>query len=137
MYELPLLPNNSASETFLHKSGEVQSFDWIFIIEAPANRWLGEYVISNKRIYSLLFKQEAAEATISTISRSSRRPLLRNIIIILRINYKIIICTNNNNNVVSNNYSRSLQHIILFFKITMRPRKEFLRNVQTIWARVF
>ena len=99
-------------------------------------------MISDKKIYSLLFKQEAVEATItstiSTISRSSRRPLLRNIIIMLRINYKIIICTNNNNNnVVSNNYSRSLQDLILLFKITMRPRKEFLRNIQTIWARVF
>ena len=94
VYELPLLPNNSASETFLHKSGEVRSFDWIFIIEAPTKRWLGEYVISEKTIYSLLFKQEAVEATItstiSTTSRSSRRPLLQNIIIILRIIIKLL-----------------------------------------------
>ena len=30
--ELPLLSNNTASETFLHKSGEVRGVDWIFII---------------------------------------------------------------------------------------------------------
>ena len=31
VYQLPLLPNNTASETFLHKSGAVRSFDWIFL----------------------------------------------------------------------------------------------------------
>jgi len=30
VYELPLLPNNTASETFLYKSGGVQSVNWIF-----------------------------------------------------------------------------------------------------------
>jgi hypothetical protein len=32
--ELLLLPNNTASDTFLHKSGAVRSVDWIFIIGA-------------------------------------------------------------------------------------------------------
>jgi len=36
VYELPLLSNNTASETFLRKPGAVQSVDWIFITEAPA-----------------------------------------------------------------------------------------------------
>jgi hypothetical protein len=40
--ELPLLQNNAASATFLHQSGPVRSVDWIFIIGAPAWRWLGE-----------------------------------------------------------------------------------------------
>ena len=35
VYELPLLPNNTASEMFLHKSGAVRSVDWIFIIGVP------------------------------------------------------------------------------------------------------
>jgi hypothetical protein len=30
VYELPLLPNSTASETFLYESGGVQSVDWIF-----------------------------------------------------------------------------------------------------------
>jgi hypothetical protein len=30
VYELPLLPNNTASETFLYKLGGLQSVDWIF-----------------------------------------------------------------------------------------------------------
>jgi len=29
LHELPLLPNSTASETFLHKSGAMQSVDWI------------------------------------------------------------------------------------------------------------
>jgi len=36
VYELPLLPNNTASETFLHKSGAVRGVDWICIIGEPA-----------------------------------------------------------------------------------------------------
>jgi hypothetical protein len=31
VYELPLLPNDTASETFLQKSGAVRSVDWIFV----------------------------------------------------------------------------------------------------------
>ena len=38
VHELPLLPNDIASETFLHKSEAIQSVDWIFIIGAPAWR---------------------------------------------------------------------------------------------------
>ena len=44
VYELLLLPNDNASETFLHKSGEVRSVDWIFITGVPAWRRMGEYV---------------------------------------------------------------------------------------------
>ena len=29
VYELPLLPNNTASETFLHKLGAMGNIDWI------------------------------------------------------------------------------------------------------------
>jgi hypothetical protein len=35
---VPLVPNNTASETFLCKSGAVRSVDWIFIFVAPAWR---------------------------------------------------------------------------------------------------
>ena len=38
VYELPLLPNKTASETCLHQSGRVRSVDWIFIIGAPVWR---------------------------------------------------------------------------------------------------
>ena len=33
--DLPLLPKNTACETFLHKSVAVRSVDWLFIIGAP------------------------------------------------------------------------------------------------------
>ena len=62
VYELPLLPNNTASETFLYKSGALRSFDWIFNIGAPSCRWLGQYLAMNERFYNLLFKQEVAAA---------------------------------------------------------------------------
>jgi hypothetical protein len=37
-YELPLLPNNTASGTVLHKSGAMRKVDWIFNNGVPA--WL-------------------------------------------------------------------------------------------------
>jgi hypothetical protein len=52
VYKLPLLPNNIASEIFLQKSGAVRSVDWIFIIGAPACRWLGENVTLDRTLYS-------------------------------------------------------------------------------------
>jgi hypothetical protein len=62
VYGLPLLPNNNASEIFLHKSGALRSVDWIFIIGAPAWWWLGEYVTLDKTFYSLLLKQKILAA---------------------------------------------------------------------------
>jgi hypothetical protein len=38
VYELQLLSSNTASETFLHKSGALRSANWIVIIVAPAWR---------------------------------------------------------------------------------------------------
>jgi hypothetical protein len=57
VYELPLLPNNTASETFLHKSGAVRSVDWICHWGAGLSV-TGEYVTLDKTFYSLLFEQK-------------------------------------------------------------------------------
>jgi len=80
VYELPLLPNNTASETFLHHSGAVRSVDWIFIIGAPAWRGMGEYVPLDKTFYNFLFKREVVAATVtfkfSSLAHSSMRPFL-------------------------------------------------------------
>jgi len=77
VYELPLLPNNTTSETLLHQSGALWSFDWKLSFGAPARRWLGEYVTLDKTFYFLLFKQEVIAArvtsTFSSLSHSSRR----------------------------------------------------------------
>jgi len=85
-----LLPNNTAGETFLHKSGAVRRVDWIFIIGAPASRWLDEHVTLNKTFYNLLFKQEIIEAPVtsnfSSLSHSLRRPALE-----ILLNYEFII----------------------------------------------
>jgi hypothetical protein len=37
VYELPLLPNNTAKEIFLQNLGAVRSVDWIFLVELPAD----------------------------------------------------------------------------------------------------
>jgi len=62
VYDLSLLPNNTVSETFLHKSGPVLSVDWIFITGAPAGQRVGKYVVFDKTFYNLLFKQEVVAA---------------------------------------------------------------------------
>jgi hypothetical protein len=36
VYELPLLPNSTASEPYLHKSGAVRSVDWMSLL-VPTN----------------------------------------------------------------------------------------------------
>ena len=77
VYELPSLPNKTASETFLHKSGAARGVGCIFIIGALTWRWVGEM---DKTLYNLLLKQEVVAAPVTSIfsftSHSSRRPLL-------------------------------------------------------------
>ena len=79
VFELPLLPNNTASETFLHKSGAVRRVDRIFITRKPAWRRLGEWATFDK-MFHILFKQELLAAPVtskfSSLSHSLRRPLL-------------------------------------------------------------
>jgi hypothetical protein len=53
IYELPLLPHNTASVKFLHKLGVVGSGDWILITWAPTWWWLGENLTFNKTLYIL------------------------------------------------------------------------------------
>jgi hypothetical protein len=74
LYELPLLPNNTAGETFLHKSGAVRSVDWIFNTGVPAWRWLGEYLTLDKTSYSLLLKQEVVAAPVTSTFSSLSQP---------------------------------------------------------------
>ena len=51
---------------------------------------------------------------------------IRNIIIIVCINYRIIICMNKNNAVISNNYGR-LEELISLFRIPMYTRKNLFK----------
>ena len=44
VYALPLLPNITASAKMLHKSEEVRSVKWIFIIGVPVWRRLCKYM---------------------------------------------------------------------------------------------
>ena len=95
VYELPLLTNNTESETFLHKSRAVRSVDWIFIVGVKIWRWLGEYMTLDRTFYSLLFKQETVAAPsychIFFFIAFLEEVLIRNIIIILCINYKLLL----------------------------------------------
>jgi hypothetical protein len=76
IYELPLLPNNTASKTFLHTSGAVRSVDW-----SSAWRWLGENVVLDRTFYNIPFKQDVAAAPVtskfSSFSNSSRKNLIK------------------------------------------------------------
>jgi len=80
VFTLPLLPNDTASETLLQEPRAVRSVGWIFIIVAPAWRWLREYVPLDDTLCSLLSKQKAVAAPVTSklfiLSHSSRRRLL-------------------------------------------------------------
>ena len=81
----------------------------------------------NKTFYTPLFKQEEVADTschIFFLIASLENASIRNIIIILRINYIIITRINDNNAVVNNNYRR-LQDLILLFETPMATRKDF------------
>ena len=79
VYELPLLPNNNASETFKFKSVAVRSVEWISVISVLAWWWLGECVILDKTFYSILKHEvvtHSVTSKLSSLSHLSRRPLL-------------------------------------------------------------
>jgi hypothetical protein len=53
VYELPLLPNNTAVKLFT-QIGAVRIVDWIFIVGAPVWRWPDQYVTLGRTFYSLI-----------------------------------------------------------------------------------
>jgi len=85
-------------------------------------------VTLNKTFYTLLFKQEEVADTsdchIFFLIASLKEAFVRNIIIILYINYIIITRINDNNAVINNNYRR-LQDLILLFETPMGTAKDF------------
>ena len=101
VYKLPLLPNNTANETLLHKSGAVRSVD--------GHHWGAGLAVTERIcnivnvLYSLLWKEEVGVATryfhSSFLFAFLEEAFVRNIIIILCIYYTtaIIISTNTNN----------------------------------------
>jgi hypothetical protein len=130
VHELPLLPNNTASETFLHKW--VRSKCWLLFIKgAPAWRWLGEYVTLDETFYNLLFEQEVVAAPsyfhVVCLNSFLEHAFIRNIMIYFELMITVI-CINNNNN----NYRR-LQDFLLF-KIPMGTRNDFFEIYKAIWA---
>jgi hypothetical protein len=86
----------------------------------------------DKTFYNSLFKQEVAAAPsyghIFFLTALLQEAFIRNIIIIARINYIIIICINDNNIVIMNNSYGRLQDLILHFKIPKGTRKNFLET---------
>ena len=122
-----LLPNNTVSETFLHKLWTVRSVDRMFVTGVPVvvTGWvrdIGQNVlvflkgsISKRSYFYMLFLIRFIEEAF----------IIRNIIILLCINFIIIICTDVSNGVINNNYGR-LPYLILLFKISMGICKDFL-----------
>jgi hypothetical protein len=135
VYELPLPPNNTASETFLHKSGAVQSVDWIFIIGVPAPPVTGRIRDIGQNVLQSSFETGSSSSHsylhIFFLITFFKEALIRNIIIITCISYLIIIHVDNA--VINNNYGR-LQDLIWPFKISVGKRKfssKFIDNLDT------
>jgi hypothetical protein len=78
VYELTLLPNNTACETFLHKRTDIRKAFSLLITGPPDWLWLDEYMTLDKIFYNLLFKQEVAAASVtatySSLCNWSRKP---------------------------------------------------------------
>ena len=124
VYKLPLVPNNTASETFLYcvKCG-LGIYHWgagIAVIGRICG--IGQNVLQSSF-------QRGSSSSPQLLKyflpyRILRGGFIRNIIITLCVNYIIIIWINDNNAVVNNNYGR-LQDLILLFKIPMGTRINF------------
>ena len=132
VYELPLPPNSTLSEIFLHKSGDVRSVDWIFIIVGPTWRWLGEYVTLDGTFYCLLAKQEVAVAVpgychILFLIAFLEEAFIRNIIIIICFNYTNIIFMYINEVINNNLWETPRPYFTL--QSFHGHEKEFLRNL--------
>jgi hypothetical protein len=57
VYDLPLLPNNTASETFLHRLGALRIIDYIYHWGARL-AVTGKYVTLNKTFYKFLLNRK-------------------------------------------------------------------------------
>jgi hypothetical protein len=71
---------DTASETFLHKSGALRTADWIFTVWGAGPAVTGRIHDMGQNVYNLLLKQEVAVAPVTSmfsfLSHSSRRSLL-------------------------------------------------------------
>ena len=130
--------NNTANETFSHKSGAVLSVDWIITIGAPVCLWLGQWVTLDKMFYSPVFKQEVGAAPsyfdIFILVAFLEETFVRNTITILWTYYTnvIIISINNNNNnaIISNNCGRLPD--TLFCSLTLSWTRERISSKPTV-----
>jgi len=127
-YELPLLPNNTASETFFTRirSGakcwlDIYHWDAGLAVIGP-KRDIGQNVLqysfqtgssSRTRYFQIFFLFEFLE-----------EDFIRNVIIRLRTNFIIVIYINNNNNNNNNNYTKQ-HYLIVLLKIPLGVRKDF------------
>ena len=137
-YELLLLPNNTASETFFThiRSGAkccLDIYHWgaglaVTGLKHDIGRNFLQYSFqtgssNSPRYFQLFFLFEFLE-----------EDFIRNIVFRLWTNFISIICINNNNN--NNNNNTSLRYLTLLFKIPLGMRKGFFfRNLEKIWAR--
>jgi hypothetical protein len=120
-------------ETFLHKSGAVQSVDWIChwgagLAVTGRVRDIGQNVLQSS--FQTGSSSSPSDFRIFFLIAFLEEAFIRNTITIPRINYLIIICINDDA-VVNNKTPRPY----LALRYSHRHAKEFLRNLQTIWAR--
>jgi hypothetical protein len=88
VYQLPLLPSNSTSETFIHRLGEVKCFDSITYLWGSTWYWTECFTIfiSNRKL------QQASYFHIFYLIAFLKEDFIRNVIIMLRINRNMPQC---------------------------------------------
>jgi len=117
--------------TFLYKSGLMRSVRLDIITGARAGRLLVEYVTLDKTFYNLLYEQEVVAAPsylrIFFLIPFLEETYIRNIILLLCINYIVIICINSKA-VINNNLWKTRRP---YFSLpnSHRQARGFLRNL--------
>ena len=132
--DLPLLPSNTASEKFLHKSGVVLT-GYLSLWRRPGVDWASTW--QWKKLFKIIFsnsKQKQLQVLPNLLPHRIARQGLNWNIIRLRSNYTVIIIIFNNNNVIITNNLRKAVGDYFVLQNLQWYAKEFLRNFQTIWA---
>ena len=131
VYELPLLPHNNTNATFLYKAGNLRSVYWIFII-GVAGLAVADRICDIERKVVQSYFQTGSSSSPNYCHIFFRVAFLaedciKNIIVILCFHFIIIIYNKCN--------AVKILRLHVFLQNSRGHAKEFLRNVETDWAR--
>jgi hypothetical protein len=122
VYVSPLLPNNTASQTFLNKQEAVRSI-CLSLGRRPGGDWANTwYWTKSFKIFSNRSSGGPSYFHIYSLSHSYSKAFVKNTVIILRIHYTDY---NIHKLYYYYYYYGRLQYLILLFKTPMGTRKKF------------